>query len=690
MLSFFSSTEFLLWLVWSGLAVLTITLLVLMRTRWGRSRPLRKCVALSVLAHLLLFSYAATVKIVTAGRGRADETKVLIAEDTPQAEELDPLTREPADWERPAPATMPVPAAVPLERAAVDAVASPPLAATAGAIPEANQNDAGPNLNQSSAAISPAEVPTAELPAEPATSSAMSAARLTAPRPVAQAAPEAPQPQANAPEKPRLTPDPSIAATAPPELEPAKPLVDPGVIPQLTPESQVSLPEQLNTEPAMPADVANPLAVEALAGVERPSSPTLQSDPQLAIERGTAATPITATTPAAMEHVAGVIPELGPPPPVDLQPRQVTSHHVPEIYRLRVQPNREQLVATRGGNAATQTAVRQALRWLASNQSEDGRWDASQHGAGNERSVAGHNRDNAGAEADTGITGLALLAFLGDGHTHTQGPYRHVVQGAIDFLIRSQRSDGNLSGNAEMYAAMYCHGMAAFALAEAYGMTGDPLLEAPVRKAVAYTLAAQHRTQGGWRYRPGDAFGDTSQLGWQLMALKSAELAGIEVPNEARNGMVRFLKSVGHGKHGGLASYRAGELPNRVMTAEALFCRQLLGMTRDNPASNEAGDYIIQELPGEQINLYYWYYATLSTYQLQGKYWENWNQSLQQVLLTRQSTSDEQLGSWDPDCIWGGYGGRVYSTALATLCLEVYYRFLPLYVQKQPATSTIK
>ena len=116
------------------------------------------------------------------------------------------------------------------------------------------------------------------------------------------------------------------------------------------------------------------------------------------------------------------------------------------------------------------------------------------------------------------------------------------------------------------------------------------------------------------------------------------------------------------------------------MTAEALVCRQFLGMARDNPAADEAGKSLLRELPSkESVNLYYWYYGTLGMYQLQGDYWQRWNEALQAALVGRQQTDGDLAGSWDPACVWGGYGGRVYSTAMSALCLEVYYRFLPLY-----------
>jgi hypothetical protein len=281
------------------------------------------------------------------------------------------------------------------------------------------------------------------------------------------------------------------------------------------------------------------------------------------------------------------------------------------------------------------------------------------------------------------MSGLALLAFLGAGHTHLDGQYQNTLARGLEFLMASQGANGNLGGQAELYAHMYCHGMATLALSEAYALTRDERLERPLRRAVAYTLAAQHPTAGGWRYQAGDRQGDTSQLGWQLMALKSAKLAGIEIPASSEEGMKRFLKSVAAGRHGGLASYRPNERTSATMTAEALVCRHFLGMPPDDPAAaKEAGDSLMQELPGQgKANLYYWYYATLAMHQLQGTYWETWNEALRTALVESQRIDGDQAGSWDTDTIWGGYGGRVYTTAMGALCLEVYYRFLPLYEQ---------
>jgi hypothetical protein len=356
---------------------------------------------------------------------------------------------------------------------------------------------------------------------------------------------------------------------------------------------------------------------------------------------------------------------------------------VPSSYADRFAANRDQLVAGGGGNATTESSVRAALTWLAAAQSEDGRWDAKRHGAGQERYVLGQDRAGAGAKADTGVTGLAILAMLGAGHTHRDGPHTAEVARGLDFLRRSQRANGNLAGEAELFAQMYCHSMASFAASEAYAITKDDRLAPMVKAAVGYSLAVQHPTDGGWRYRPGDT-GDTSQLGWAVMALKSAELGGVAVPQVTWTRADRFLRNVERGHAGGLAAYRPEGPPTRPMTAESLYCRQLLTGRADGQLSraavNEAVESLLKDPPSPSaVNLYYWYYATLALHHVQHvspeteDAWRRWNEALTRSLLSTQ----REDGSWPETCLWGGYGGRVFTTSLAAMCLEVYYRYAP-------------
>jgi len=363
--------------------------------------------------------------------------------------------------------------------------------------------------------------------------------------------------------------------------------------------------------------------------------------------------------------------------------RLADSLPVPELFKLRNAANRTEIAVQLGGSAQTEAAVAAALAWLAANQEADGRWDAGRHGASREEKVLGHDRQAAGIGADSGITGLAVLAFLGSGHTHLEGAHRKSVQRGLEYLLAIQQDNGSLAGQSRLFARMYCHGIAALALSESLAMTGDERLQPFVEKAVRYTVAAQHAGTGGWRYQPGDA-GDTSQLGWQLLALRSAELAGLAVPPRTQAGARRFLASVTSGAHRGLASYRPAEAASRSMTAEALLCRLFLG-ERDPASIREATGYLLEQPPGEgQPNFYYWYYATLALFQVQGDDWGQWNGALQKELLRRQRTDGHYAGSWDTDTVWGGYGGRVYTTSLAAMCLEVYYRYLPVLSQSPP------
>jgi len=679
-LQWFANIEPLVGLVWLGLVALTVTLLVLMRTRWGQSKPLRKCLVLSVLAHLLLAGYATTVRIVS-GMPPIEEPVLrvsLIDGSVPQAAGAQQPTSEKEPW----------------EQFLHERVSQPQPVD-----PEREIPDKPPELERRTVAEEtalPSELPPRHL--------AMVGPDVELPEPEPQETAEplrrtttVKEPESVKPPQPRRRPPvrPKVPDTDTPARRMATSDRQPAPVRRTGQRVPTSLLEQPAPLPRLATRPTTPDPAEALASLTDRLAQPGRFEPAESVNDDLDRPRSAVWTPAdAGQSSSGG--RTGPGPPSGNPAAAATPHvadsrtdkgqgTLPNIYRLRVAPDRSRQAQQRGATRASEAAVAAALKWLAENQMPDGRWDAGDHGAGREQKVAGRDRQNAGIEADTATTALSLLAFLASGHTHLKGPYRENVRRGLEFLLRAQAEDGNLSGRATAYAKMYCHSMAAFAMSEAYGMSGDSRLQQPVRRAIAYTLAAQSPADGGWRYRPGDP-GDTSQAGWQLMALKSAELAGIPMPTENRNRLILFLRSVSSGKHGGLASYRSGQPVTRPMTAEALACWQFLGMPREHPAGNEAGDYLLGELPGrEKANLYYWYYGTLAMYQLQGAHWQRWNQALQTTLVSSQRREGPLGGTWDPDTVWGGYGGRVYSTALATLCLEVYYRFLPLYVQTGPA-----
>lgn len=415
----------------------------------------------------------------------------------------------------------------------------------------------------------------------------------------------------------------------------------------------------LTPEAARPADTPTP----------RLDTPQLPAD--AAAPLPTQAPPLANLTPPRVE-----LPALALSLPTETAPPV-------NPYEQRAEETRRQLVERLGGSTETEAAVARALVWLAAHQSDDGRWDARRF---DDR--CGRCGGESDIEVDRALTGLALLCYLAADHTHAKdGPYREHVRRGLDWLLAEQNEDGDLRGGETMYS----HGIATIALSEAYGMTRDPRLAEPVRRAVAFIAAARNDRSGGWRYDPGQV-GDTSVLGWQVMALKSAKLAGVEVPAEAFESAERWLGRVVQHRDGrptGLYSYQPGRPATPAMTAEAFFVRQLLGAGREDPQADGAVALLSDNPPSweSHVNTYYWYYATLSLFQHQGPAWERWNERLTHELLDQQDRHGPAAGSWDPEGDWASVGGRIYQTALCTLMLEVYYRYLPLYAVETPVAA---
>jgi hypothetical protein len=482
-----------------------------------------------------------------------------------------------------------------------------------------------------------------------------------------------------------------LAEPAPPHLPVTPSLVDDPV--ELPPPESDKPVDPGDAESIAENDTIEPMAVEGIQPIETTESVAAVEDRTFSDSTSEAMS--TRPSPPSTEHASSSLSENVEaseemvPSPIAAEPPTGSSPPTPGAsapYTLRGAPGRLGLVELQGGNAQTEAAVAAALSWLARSQSNDGRWDATRFGAGREQAVMGHDRGGAGQNADTGISALALLAFLGAGHSHEQGDYQSTVRRGVDFLIRSQAVDGNLFGQSTFYAQMYCHSMATFALAEAHAMTGDARLQPAVQKAIDFCLRAQNPATGGWRYRPTYDMGDTSQLGWQMMALASAQHAGIEVPMHTWTRVGRFLDSVRRGSHSGLASYRPDGPASTSMTAEALYCRLLLedtgGAAVDERAAREATNQLLTTLPdARRVNLYYWYYATLALHRRHQAgdeaeaAWTQWNEALTTTLLETQVHGGPNEGSWNTNTVWGGYGGRVYTTSMAAMCLEVYYRY---------------
>ncbi len=347
---------------------------------------------------------------------------------------------------------------------------------------------------------------------------------------------------------------------------------------------------------------------------------------------------------------------------------------------------RAEIVEEEGGTSLTEAAVARGLRWLASVQNWDGSWSLSNY----DRS------DRPGNLGDAAGTSLALLPFLGAGQTHEFGIYRETIAKGLAWLIKHQAENGDLRIRFPGQAGMYAHGQATIVLCEALAMTGDQKLLVPAQKAIRFIEQAQHRA-GGWRYRPGES-GDTSMLGWHLMALQSARAGdlGIEVDDNTLKLADYYLDQATYRKQnrtgnfrnlptGSLYTYRPGEgQPTASMTAEAMLCRMYLGWTKGDPRMIEAVRWLIEfNLPTEhEKNIYYWYYGTQVMHHFGGDVWKLWNRQMREILVAGQEKSGSHAGSWSPDeHEWGKQGGRIYVTSLSVCTLEIYYRHLPIFKQ---------
>ena len=169
-------------------------------------------------------------------------------------------------------------------------------------------------------------------------------------------------------------------------------------------------------------------------------------------------------------------------------------------------------------------------------------------------------------------------------------------------------------------------------------MTGDKHVGMAAQAAVGFIETAQNRQTGGWRYHPGED-GDTSVVGWQVMALKSAQMAGLNVGRSpASTGRESFSDSVAKGYHGGQFGYQPGEEPTPAMTAVGLLCRQYLGAKRDDPLMVEGSEYLLAHLPERSFrNLYYWYYATQVMHNINDQPWDVWNRKMRRLLVETQN-----------------------------------------------------
>ena len=340
--------------------------------------------------------------------------------------------------------------------------------------------------------------------------------------------------------------------------------------------------------------------------------------------------------------------------------------------------------------------MRAGLDWLARHQDEDGKWDCDRF---MKHDVAPDVCDGAGKAAyDVGVTGLALLAFLGDGNTVRSGEHRDVVKKAVVWLRKQQAQDGRF-GAQDAPDWIYGHAIATYAMVEARDVSSYKLLTNSAESALRCLLA--HRGERAvWRYAAGDARGDLSVTGWAVLALQAANEAGLETDSEWRAVCAAWLDTVsdatglhGYTKRGELSSRLPGDHVRRFpvtscepLTAIGVMCRAMLGQApMPGSVMDAAADRLSSKPPVWSVedgraDPYYWFWGSDAMRQVGGDRWRAWRKALESEVVSHQRRPEQGAaasGSWDPVGPWGEVGGRVYSTALTTLALQSSYRLAP-------------
>jgi hypothetical protein len=353
------------------------------------------------------------------------------------------------------------------------------------------------------------------------------------------------------------------------------------------------------------------------------------------------------------------------------------------------------------GGKETDQAIASALAWLAAHQSPDGSWDSDGFKSNCGHIAANSTCDGAGLpQYDVGVTGLALLALMGNGSTLRSGEYARNVRLGAGWLMDQQNPESGLVQTHTGTLFFYGDCISTLALAEAYGGFENPDLRQCVERGVHYLLRAQN-PNSAWRYSgvPPDGKSDTSVTYWAFMALWTAREMRIDVDDAAFIGAMNWIDAMTDPQTGRTGYFDVGSPSARQthnndqfpldkaegLTGVGLQLRYFAGR---RPASDPmivkglnlmASEPPIWSPESLSIDFYSWFQET-NAYTLLGgnnsKQRDAWNKALKSALLGSQQTSDDLKGSWDAKAdTWGFAGGRVFTTALGAMCLESSGRY---------------
>lgn len=388
----------------------------------------------------------------------------------------------------------------------------------------------------------------------------------------------------------------------------------------------------------------------------------------------------------AFQEVGGGLFELG------LGGGENTFDGLPSAYQGRSEKQKRKQTKKYGGDLKVLDAVEKALMWLAEHQQPDGSWPfmapVSKKVEPKKEAPVAEGEEKAEPEKKKkkkketlSITACALLAFLGAGHTETSGPYRENVHRGIHYINRHLNETEKLN-----IGKVYGSAIVLMALAES-SIFGSSMQTNRNADRLATYLTEVYCGEG-WGYS--GAGDDFSVSGWVALGLKSARQA--ELPSVSDEKIMKLFGEYGAWVNtmcnppNGKGNYRNKKQGSQAMTWVGMFQKQFLGFPREDPFLVKASEVSVPLVPKvftpakglRHLDEYEIYYGTLAAFQQQGEFWKAWNPVMQRVLMDMQHQGDPKSlgGSWDPSSkSVGSHGGRVMTTAIYALCLEVYYRY---------------
>ncbi len=302
----------------------------------------------------------------------------------------------------------------------------------------------------------------------------------------------------------------------------------------------------------------------------------------------------------------------------------------------------------------TEAVLKGSLKFLAGKQTPGGSW---------------------GQPYEVAMTGYVMIAFMSNGNLPGEGEYGKTVARGAQFLLDSVHPDGFIAASTGGDSNMYGHGIATIALAELYGQTKDPLIKPKLERGIKLIVNCQNNA-GGWRYPPRVGDADISVTVLQVVALRAAKNAGLDVPQKTIDRAVGFVKSCYDAPSGGFTYQPHNRAPGFARTAAAIYSLQVCGLY-DDDLVKKGSDFLFNNRNKERGYATYGnFYAGPAQYMIGGDTWKRWYDLMQKDLLAKVVTQGE-ISYWQPAD--GGGISPIFTTAVHTTILAMPYHYLPLY-----------